>query len=62
MTKTYMNKNSKGFTVNISNLEANPIQLNRNNSKENIRVQLWNNIGRSTVHIEKWSGFFNLSK
>lgn len=59
MTKTYINKNSKGFTVNISNLEANPIQLNKNNSKENNQVQLWNNIGQSTVHFERWKSLLN---
>lgn len=59
MTKTYINKDSKGFTVNISNLESNPVQLNKNNSKELNRDQLWNNIGRSTVHVERWSSLFD---
>lgn len=59
MTKTHINKNSKGFTVNISNLETNPIQFNKNNSKEINQVQLWNNIGRSTVYFERWSSLFN---
>ena len=58
MTKTYVNKESKGFTVNINNLELNPIQLNRNNTEELNRDQLWNNIGQSTVHVEKWSSLF----
>lgn len=62
MTKTYINEKSKGFTVNISNLETNLIQLNKNNTKELNRDQLWNNIGRSTVHVERWSSLFEEAK
>jgi len=54
LSKTFLNSEGKGFSMNADCSDSRSFQLNLNNSREVNRETLWNHIGQSSSYHGYW--------